>query len=61
MSAGRQPESRPDDSQVEPLYTALGQGDHPRTSAKRPSLYWKLFWATLVVIALLLLVLKQAF
>jgi len=53
-------EERRDDERVEPLFAALGGADGPRRG-RSGRLAWKLLWAALVFLALLVLVLKQAF
>lgn len=52
-------------TEVEPLLEALQDGSRgagsKRPAAGRSSLAWKLLWATLVLLALLAIVLNQAF
>ncbi len=52
-------------AEVEPLLAALQDGSRgeggKRAAAGRSSLGWKLLWAALVLIALLAIVLNQAF
>jgi hypothetical protein len=45
------------DKRVEPLFAALEVED----VVKRTALRWKLFWAGIVLLGLILLVLKQSF
>jgi hypothetical protein len=54
-------EKRRDDDKVEPLFVALKDEDKGRAPPGRRTLAWKLFWAALVFLALLAMVLKQAF
>ena len=64
MSGGdpqKERSSRPDYRKVEPLFAALGEEEGRKTTPNRASLYWKLLWAAVVLIALLALVLHQAF
>jgi len=55
------------DAHVEPLFAALGkEEDVDRTNEKRAGsarreLLWKLFWAGLVLLGLVAVVLKQSF
>ena len=58
MNGKKESAPRPEDAQVEPLFAALEGGGPPK---KGPSLGLRIFWAALVLIALLLLVLKQAY
>jgi hypothetical protein len=53
---------RPEDRRVEPLLAALG-GEPPQKSTTRGkgSLRWKLVWVAIVLVALLALVIHQAF
>ena len=57
------PDDTPDestrDARVEPLFAALG--NEKRTGSGRGGLVWKLFWAGLVFVGLVVLVLKQSF
>ena len=61
MNARNQAGPRPDDRKVEPLLAALEEDAGPRTASPRSKLPWKLFWAALLLLALVLLVVKQAF
>lgn len=57
--------SRADDSRVEPLLAALEERGLARSGSgpgsRGPRLGWRILWAALVLLALVALVLKQAF